>query len=169
MAKKKKHKLTRRTADRYDLYLKSVQAPDFEVGFFSRVYKKAFGRKPTVLREDFCGTAAVCCEWVKAKKDRIAIGVDLDPEPLDWSQQHLIPQLKAHQQERITLLEQDVRTVSPTKADVLAAQNFSFFLFKTREGLRDYFEHAHANLADEGVMVLDMMGGSETFLEGHTD
>ena len=55
------------------------------------------------------------------------------------------------------------------KFDVLAAQNFSFWLFKTREGVRDYFQHAHANLADEGIIVIDMMGGGQCFEEGHTD
>ena len=54
-------------------------------------------------------------------------------------------------------------------ADILAAQNFSFYLFKTREALRDYFEHARANLAEDGIMVMDMMGGSECHIEDHKD
>ena len=51
-------------ADRYALYLDSVQEPSHEVSFFKRAFKKEFGREPVVLREDFCGTAAVCYEWV---------------------------------------------------------------------------------------------------------
>jgi len=167
--KKRKDRLTRKTADKYDLYLRSVQEPSVEVAFFNRVFKKQFGRRPTILREDFCGTAAVCCEWIRSRKDRIAVGVDLDPEPLQWSREHLIPKLKEHQRQRLTLLQEDVRQASPDKADVLAAQNFSFFLFRTREALREYFAYARANLADEGLMVLDMMGGSEVLLEEHED
>jgi len=67
-------------ADKYTLYQQAVQEPDHEVEFFDRVYRARHKRLPKVLREDFCGTFAVCCEWVK-KPGRVAIGVDLDPEP----------------------------------------------------------------------------------------
>lgn len=166
---KRKHKLTCKTADKYDLYQKAVQEPTFEVEFFDKQYRKRFGRKPILLREDFCGTAQVCAEWVKSRKDRRAVGVDLDPEPLQWYREHIEPTLEPEQAERVTLLEDDVRTLADIGADVLAAQNFSFFLFKTREELRDYFQYALDNLAPEGMMVLDMMGGSEVMLEDHQD
>ncbi len=166
---KKKHKLTRRNADRYDLYLKSVQEPSVEVEFFERVYRKEYGRAPMLLREDFCGTAAVCSAWVGSRKGRVAIGVDNDPEPLAWSRSHVLSRLDAEARARVTLFEADVRDVHPEKADVLAAQNFSFFGFTDRDGLRGYFEAARRNLDAQGVMVLDMMGGSEVFLEDHTD
>ncbi len=168
--RRKRRKPTRaQQVDKYALYLKSVQEPEFEVGFFDRVYRKQFGEHPAVLREDFCGTAAVCCEWVKSKPYRRAVGVDLDAEPLAWSRGHLLGELTEEQRRRVELRQEDVRTVSPDKADVIAAQNFSFFLFKTREELRKYFEFTLANLADRGVLVLDMMGGSEVFLEEHED
>ena len=75
-----------RRADRYDLYQQSVQEPEHEVKFFHRVYKAAFGCRPVVLREDFCGTFAVSCQWVASRADRTAVGVDIDPEPLAWGQ-----------------------------------------------------------------------------------
>ena len=166
---KKKTKLTRRTADKYDLYLQSVQEPEFEVEFFHKVYRKRFGRAPVTLREDFCGTAAVCCDWVKSKKDRVAVGIDLDLEPLQWCREHFLPKLKDHQLERLTLVEQDVRTTGEQKFDILAAQNFSFFLFETRDTLREYFEYALGNLADEGLLFADMFGGSECYLEDRSE
>jgi len=166
---KKKPKLTRRSADKYDLYQRSVQEPEFEVEFFEKVFRKRFGRKPMLLREDFCGTAQVCAEWVKSHKKRRAVGVDLDPEPLRWYRDHIESTLTEDQAARVELREEDVRTEGDEGADVLAAQNFSFYLFKTREALRDYFEYALDNLAGEGVMVLDMMGGSEVMLEDHKD
>jgi hypothetical protein len=169
-AKKNKDKTTLADrADRYALYGLSVQEPANEAEFFTETYQQINGRAPRILREDFCGTHAVCCEWVKLHADNIAFGVDLDPEPLAWGQAHLQPALDDDQRSRIHLSEDDVRSEAQTKADVLAAQNFSFFLFKTRDALRDYFEHALANLADDGIMVMDMMGGSDCHIEDHED
>ena len=156
-------------ADRYALYGLSVQEPSNEVEFFTKTYKQLNGRAPRILREDFCGTHAVCCEWVKLHKDNIAVGVDLDPEPLAWGKANLQAKLSDAQRDRITLFEDDVRTKGAVKADVLAAQNFSFFLFKTRDALRDYFEHARANMADDAIMVMDMMGGGECYEDDHED
>ena len=70
---------------------------------------------------------------------------------------------------RVRLLEQDVRKRNRPQADVLAAQNFSFWYFKTRAEVIDYFKTARANLAAEGIMVMDMMGGSECYQEDHVD
>ena len=54
-----------RLPDKHILYEKSVQTPDSDVQFMKRVFKAERGRLPQVLREDFCGTAALCCEWIK--------------------------------------------------------------------------------------------------------
>lgn len=157
-------------ADKYALYLASVQEPEAEVDFFVKTYKSLFKASPKMLREDFCGTFAVCCDWVKrGKGKRQAIGVDLDPEPLDWGREHHLSALTPKLQKKIRLVEDDVRTVSAKKADVLAAQNFSFWLFKTRDDVLNYFEIAHQNMAKNSIMVLDMMGGSECYEEGHED
>lgn len=156
-------------ADRYDLYQQSVQEPLVEVVFFDRVYGHAYGGKPRVLQEDFCGTFAVCCEWVRRGPDRVAYGVDLDPEPLEWGTRHNLRKLRPDQQTRIDLLQEDVRTSHRRNADVLAAQNFSFWIFKTRDALREYFRCAHRNLAPQGVIVLDMMGGADCLHENQTD
>ncbi len=167
--KKKKQPTMAAKADRYDLYLRSVQEPSHEVQFFNRTFKKIFGRKPCVLREDFCGTAAICYEWVRKKPERRAIGVDIDPEPLAWGLEHLATQIKPVDLERVELLQDDVRKVQGEKADVLAAQNFSFWCFKTRKEVLEYFRAAHANIAREGMMILDMMGGAETLEEDHEE
>jgi len=171
--KKRKNKVNgvpmARLADKYTLYLDSVQSPDHEAQFFNRAYKKAFDRAPLILREDFCGTAAVCCEWVKNKPERRALGVDLDAEPLAWGRENNLTSLRERDRERITLLEADVRDIRGPKADVVAAQNFSFYCFKTREELRRYFRCAYRNMAREGVLVLDMLGGQETMEEDHEE
>ena len=169
MATKKPEKLSARNADRYALYLASVQDPGHEVKILSRVYRDAFGQDARVLREDFCGTAAVCGEWVRQGKDRVAYGVDLDPEPLAWGRAHHLLELSPSQLERVHLLREDVRSAAEVKADVVAAQNFSFFIFRTRAQLRDYFAHAYANLADRGAFLLDMMGGPLCYQPGRIE
>jgi hypothetical protein len=149
-------------ADIHDLYQRSVQVAEVEVEFFKRVYEAERSEPPRVLREDFCGTALVCAEWVKDSKKQRAIGVDLDGPTLDWGKKHNITPLKPHQRERIALRQQDVRMVNGERADVVAAQNFSYFIFKTRAELLDYFKAVYENLDEKGVFVLDIMGGHET-------
>ncbi len=156
-------------ADKYDLYQRSVQEPEVEVKFFRRVFRRMFGREPEVLREDFCGTAAVCCEWVKRRRRGRAMGVDLDPEPVDWCERNNLTRLTPAARERVKLCVDDVRKVRGPKADVVAAQNFSFFGFQTRPALRQYFRAARRNLAAEGLFVLDMLGGPELQTEGEEE
>lgn len=164
-----KKKTLAQQADKYQLYQQSVQAPDHEVEFFEQAFNEAFGRKPTALREDFCGTHAICCEWVRSAHDRTALGIDLDPEPIAWGTEHNQASLTPDQKARLKILQQDVRQKNRPRADVLAAQNFSFWYFKTREEVIEYFKIARANLAEQGIMVLDMMGGPGCYEEGGVD
>jgi SAM-dependent methyltransferase len=152
-------------ADRYDLYQRSVQSPENEVSFFDRAFRTYYKRAPLFLREDFCGTAAVCCEWAKSRRDRRSVGVDLDPAPLAWGKRHNVSKLADDERSRVTLVRADARKVAGPKADVIAAQNFSFYFFLTREELRRYFRAAYRNLARQGVLVLDVMGGFECMKE----
>jgi hypothetical protein len=147
--------------DKYDLYRLSVQDPEHEVSVFVRFFKDAFGRAPDVLREDFCGTASICCEWVKNKPSRRAIGVDLDPEPLDWGRAKYLAALSPEEQARVTLLQANVLDAKTPRADVVAAQNFSFWIFKERALLLDYFKAVHKAMNPESVFVMDMMGGAK--------
>ena len=170
MSPSKPKKSLAESADKYVCYQKSVQEPEHEIEFFEKAYRDAFGdRDPIHLREDFCGTFAVCCEWVKSNEKRTAMGVDLDPEPLAWGRDHNLAKLDEAQQKRVRLREQDVRKKNRPAADILAAQNFSFWLFKTRAELLKYFKIAHANLSEHGLMVMDMMGGGECYAEGEKD
>ena len=121
--KSSKRKLTlAEKADKFDCYQKSVQSPDHEVEFFEQAYRDAFKKKPYSLREDFCGTFAVCCEWVKSNRNRKAIGVDLCADTLQWGRVHNLFELNESQAKRIELLEQDVRT-SGEKVDVPDAEH----------------------------------------------
>jgi hypothetical protein len=156
-------------ACKFTCYQKSVQSPSHEVKFFEQAYRDVHGSKPFTLREDFCGTFAVCCEWVTSSKKRTAIGVDLCSETIQWGRDNNLSQLKPFEQDRITLLEQDVRCTDKPKVDVLAAQNFSFWIFKTRQEVIEYFTVARSNLEEGGIMVMDMMGGGACYEEGNVD
>ncbi len=159
------HKTLADRADKFDCYQKSVQTPDHEIEFFEQAYREAFRRKPYSLREDFCGTFAVCCRWVASHPKRTAIGVDLCGETLQWGREHNLAKLAPTQQKRVRLIEQDVRKRNRPAADILAAQNFSFWIFKTRAEVIEYFKIARSNLNPQGIMIMDMMGGGECYEE----
>ena len=160
-------------ADKYRCYQLSVQEPSHEMDFFVQAFKDRFKHTPKHLREDFCGTFAVCCEWVKGDKDRTAFGVDLDPEPLAWGQANNLTKLNDEQQSRVETVEANVLKRMKGKdhkpADILAAQNFSFWLFKSRSECVEYFRAARSHMADESILIMDMMGGGECLVEGHKD
>lgn len=156
-------------ADKFKCYEKSVQTPDHEVEFFDRAFQDCYGRTPVRLREDFCGTFAICCQWVQLGDDRTAVGVDLCEDTLQWGRDNNLSKLTDEQQARIRILPQDVRKRNRPQVDVISAQNFSFWYFKTRREVIEYFKIARANLASEGILVMDMMGGGECFLDDHTD
>ena len=156
-------------ADKYACYLKSVQSPEHEIEFFEQAYRDAHRRKPISLREDFCGTFSICCEWVASDSQRTAIAVDLDSEPLDWGREKHLSRLSEAEQNRIRILQQDVRKRNRPQVDILAAQNFSFWIFKTRKEVLEYFRVARSNLNSNGIMIMDMMGGGGCYDEEHTD
>jgi hypothetical protein len=148
-------------ADRYALYEQSVQQPDADVAFVARVFRNHFGRPARLLREDFCGTAVFACEWVKTHSENRAWGIDLDPVPLAYGRRQHVSQLRPGQAARVKLVEGDVLDVGVGLVDVTVAFNFSYFLFRTRDELRRYFEAARATLADEGLFVIDAYGGAD--------
>jgi len=168
-APRKRKKTMAEKADKFICYQKSVQSADVDVEFFEQAYEEAYGGKPLSLREDFCGTFSVCCEWVKSHRKRTAIGIDLCPDTLQWGRDHNLAKLKPAQQMRVAAYEKDVRSLSKIKSDVLTAQNFSFWIFKTREEVINYFKTVRENLNDQGVFIMDMMGGEETYIEDYTE
>lgn len=145
--------------DKYFYYKRAVQSPEMDTEFISDTYKQLRGTRPRLMREDFCGTFAICCQWVKEHKENRAIGIDLDPEPLAYGREHYLSQLKPEQQARVSTFEDSVLTAKVPKADVIAALNFSYYLFKSRMMLRQYFKRALAGLKPNGIFVADAFGG----------
>ncbi len=160
--KKKKRQKSAIKEDRHNLYAASVQCPEADVEFFKKTFKKHAGRPLRYIREDFCGTAALCAEWVKDHDDNRALGVDIDEPTLNWGRENIFPHLTDDQSSRIELLCDDVRAVSNPKVELLCAQNFSYWIFKEREQMLGYFKVALQSITDEGLFVMDLMGGTES-------
>lgn len=158
---RRKLRFTKKNADRHDLYQRSVQAPELEVEFMVKAYKALNKKGPKTMREDFCGTALLCATWVQSNKKRTATGVDLDPDVLAWGTEHNLAPI-GEPGNRIELLEQDVMKPSDGNYDVVNALNFSYWIFKTREKMRAYFEAVRSRLAEGGIFVCDVYGGWES-------
>ena len=152
-------------ADPHELYEASVQSVSHEVEFLDAAFTELTGRKALTLREDFCGTGAAACEWVRSDRRREAVAVDIDAKVLDWGRKHHVAKLKSKQRERVRLIQGDVRTTATGVVDIAVAFNFSWWTFKTRQELLVYFRAVHEALADDGVFVLDIYGGSDAYDE----
>jgi cyclopropane fatty-acyl-phospholipid synthase-like methyltransferase len=152
-------------ADRHEVYEKAVQNVKEECAFVSRTYREIRGHKAKILREDFCGTGSASCQWVRQGEEYRATGVDFDPDVLDWGQRNRVSRLSPEEQERVSLIEADVMEGESEPADVVAAFNFSYWIFKTRQQMKSYFERAYSELKDDGLFFLDSFGGYEAFEE----
>ncbi|MBX3193255.1 MAG: hypothetical protein KF819_40095 [Labilithrix sp.] len=124
------------------------------------MFRAHAGRRPLHLREDFCGTALLCSRWAKSHSERTAIGLDTSRPTLEWGRAHNLSTIGAAA-ERVTLLEQDVLVPTRRKVEVIGAYNYSYQVFHERELLRRYFRAAHRSLTDDGLFVLDAIGGFE--------
>lgn len=151
------------TNTKYELYIKSVQSPDTDVVFYRRVYKELRKKlkKGLTLREDFCGTAIISTEWTKLDKTYKAVGVDLDPEPMEYGQRNFVDTLTLDQQKRIQLVEMNVLDKKVPKADIVVAVNFSYCLFREREQLKKYFQNVYNSIKPGGLYIIDVFGGSQ--------
>ena len=168
--KNKQHKYTASNADIHELYQISVQSPEEDIEFLANVYQEIRGRKALHFREDFCGTLLLTAHWVKQGPKYTAEGFDIDENPLRWGFEHnLKPLGKAA--ERATIHAKDAREPSEKMPDVRCAQNFSYWVFKTRREMLDYFQKARADLAKGGIFVIDLYGGPECYeaMEEETD
>lgn len=154
---------TAKGSDRHELYELSVQEPSAEIAFIDRRYRELHGRAPKVLREDFCGTGFLGCEWVRHRAGNEAWGIDLCARTMAWGKARHGSRLTAAQRARMHWVKGDVRGGGAPAADVIAALNFSYFIFKSRAALVEYFRAAFANMKPGGLFVLDSYGGHQSF------
>lgn len=148
--------------NKYVYYERAVQNPSNEVDFFNEKYKEIRGKKPFTLREDFCGTGAISCEWVKQSDKHFSWGIDLDPEPVAYGKEVHVAKLDAAQKERVHYILDNVLHGSTPKVDICFAFNFSYFIFKKRQELIEYFTAVKDALNDDGVFFMDLFGGPDS-------
>ncbi|MDH4031944.1 MAG: class I SAM-dependent methyltransferase [Chromatiales bacterium] len=152
-------------ADPHLLYEKSVQNVDAEVEFLGMAFFQIRRRKPVIFREDFCGTAAAACRWVEVNQRHRAFAIDIDADVLEWGRRNNLSKLTSSQKKRLELVCDDVRRVETPAPDIVGAFNFSYWYFKERGVLLDYFRAVHRALAEDGLFFLDVFGGSEAYTE----
>lgn len=171
MKKKNRDKsirLSAPSADRHILYQASVQSVEADLDFFDRLSRTKRGQPFRLLKEDFCGTAALASEFVRRHPENRAWGVDLHQPTLDWGIKHNVSRL-GEDAKRVTLLREDVLNVSEPKVELVAGLNFSYSVFKTRELMLAYFKAAHRSLVDDGIFVIDAFGGTDAMEENEED
>lgn len=152
-------------ADIHELYEQSVQNVEEECNFVRNTFRSLRGRDALSFREDFCGTASAACYWTGFSPEHTAVGVDIDPDVLEWGRKNRIGPLNADRQARVQLLLSDVLEVRTDKMDTIGAFNFSYWIFQTRSLMIEYFSKVRDALKDDGVIFLDAFGGYEAFEE----
>ncbi|MCC6678760.1 MAG: hypothetical protein IT436_16635 [Phycisphaerales bacterium] len=168
--------------DRYDCYELCVQSPRHIVSFL----REAHGGGPLLLREDFCGTAAVARRWAWDGKKRgdsaRAFAIDLDPATVAKARALADADGVG---DRIVLAEGDalehagdesrMRSVGARDidaADVIFIGNFSIGYIHGRPVLQQYLRRCRERLArggagwGGGILACDTYGGASAFRLG---
>jgi hypothetical protein len=84
---------------------------------------------------------------------------------LDWGLDHQLKRLKSSQRKRIELIEENVLSVETEPMQIISAMNFSYWLFKERRDLKNYFQRVHSQLAEDGILFMDAYGGYDSYKE----
>jgi len=143
------------SADRWTLYRHAVQQPDAEVSFVCKAYEHHHaGTWPTLLREDFAGSAAVAATWVSQDEERRALAVELDQDTAEFAQGQLEVMLGPRADD-VILLNENVMAITSPRCEVTLATNFSLCEFHDREALLAYFRLARRSLRPGGLLIAD--------------
>ena len=152
------------TTDLHSLYESSVQNVEADIEFVDKTFLEEHGRHANLLREDFCGTASLAAAWVREREENRAWGVDLDEPTLEWGRQRRIKPLGG-KADRVVLTVGNVLDVHEPKVEVQVAFNFSYFIFKTRPLMLQYFKTVRQSLLPGGLFFLDLFGGTESMCD----
>ena len=161
-------------SDLHQCYQEAVQNPKKEIINLLKLYNDMRSMSslectpPHLLREDFCGTAILCAEWVQRHVKNEAVGVDLDPKVLDYGREHFVNGSIA---DRISLHCGNVFNIDNAqipKADLTVALNYGTCYFHSFAVLVRYMRQALASLKPGGVFICDGFGGQRSLHEKWT-
>ncbi|CAG0968744.1 hypothetical protein PHYC_01125 [Phycisphaerales bacterium] len=151
--------------DRFDCYELCVQSARHVVALLRGVH----ANEPLILREDFCGTAAVSRRWCEERQDTRAVAVDLDADTIAKARSLIDPAVAP----RLQLLHADALTQPATDpADAVFVGNFSIGYIHSRPALLDYFRASRDRLSrgqngfGGGILACDTYGGAGAFQIG---
>lgn len=161
MTKKSLSKKALSVEEKYQLYEASVQNSPADIEFLNKEYKRIFKKEAVSLREDFGGTAQLTCLWAKQSKKHEGYAIDLDPEPVAYGKKHHLSKLSASEQKRVHYIMGNVLEKQKFSTDIVAAFNFSYFIFKERQTMLKYFKRVYKSLNKKGAFFLDIFGGTE--------
>ena len=149
--------------NKYDYYERSVQSPESDIDFFKKTFKKYRKKEAKIFREDFGGTGFLSSTWANQGKDYRAYVIDVDKAPLDYGRRVHLPKLSYER--NLTFFQSDVRQTKCRNMDIIVALNFSYFIFKKRSELIDYFSCVKKSLNKDGIFFLDIFGGNDCYQE----
>jgi hypothetical protein len=149
--------------EKYELYESSVQNPGADIDFINENFQKIFQRAPLILREDFGGTGYLACEWVKQSPENPAYVIDLDSEPIEYGKRTHYARLSEDQKGQVSYFEKNVLSPMSFSPDVIVAFNFSYFIFKERKLLKEYFQKVYDDLPTGGMFCIDLFGGEDAY------
>jgi hypothetical protein len=161
--------------DRFDCYELCVQSPRHVTALLHAIAARD-GNEPTLLREDFCGSAAVSRRWIEEAhgKDethpwraRRAIAIDCDADVIDRARRLATPLDSGPFQ----LLQGDCAAkdapAANETADIVFVGNFSIGYCHARSTLVRYLKQSFARLkGPRGVFACDSYGGPGAFAIG---
>lgn len=159
--------------DKYLYYQWAVQSPEPDIQFALTMYGKLFHKSlnarelktlPLHFREDFCGTGLLSATWLSQSAEFSAEGFDIDYEPIEWGKKNNFKGVFCADK-RMNFICEDVRKPSDKSPHIRVAQNFSYCVFKTRQQMREYLSSCYQDLAEQGVFIMDVHGGAESFMD----
>lgn len=158
------------TANIHSLYETSVQTPDREVMNLLMMHRHIWHQRPHsgrytvpfLLREDFCGTAALCKAWINKNAQHRAIGIDWDRSVISYALETHFQSL-SEDPDRVKLYCANVLDRNPEypPVDILVALNYSLCYFHTRSALDNYLTCLIRSsvIKSSGIFVTDLFGG----------
>lgn len=140
---------------RHDLYERCVQRPAALVPLLAALH----GQSPRILAEDFCGTAALSREWLRAIPSSTAFATDHDREMIAAARERC-------ESSHLHLIHANVLEAAHERADIIFVGNYSIGELHDRTTLLRYLSDTRSRLRSNAIFVCDTYGGEAAFRVG---